>query len=331
MANVQEEWLEKAIGERHINYIEYNKFTDPVLIGIGGFVSVSRYEWRDSGLTVALKCLKADTIVDESIIKDFIYELKLLRSVSNHQNVISFYGVTKDRNGYYNMVLQYADNGTLREYLRTNFSELQWIDKLHMAKEIALGLLYLHDNNIIHRDLHSKNILIHQRQPKITDFGLSKQINEISSNSNAHGMPAYVEPQCLVNDKYKRNMKSDVYSLGVILWEISSGRPPFSSFESVLSLSVHIYKGNREEPIDGTPFKYIQLYKQCWDNNPINRLETRLIFDTLNQINPNETLSQHHPIEASAQFFENVIKEAHEFFEQGKFLKALELFEESVP
>ncbi|RIB02901.1 kinase-like domain-containing protein [Gigaspora rosea] len=328
MANVQEEWLEKAISEEHINYINYNKFTDPIVIGIGGFGKVLKYEWRDGGLTVALKCLKDDTVVDESIIKGFIDELKLLRKVSNHQNVISFYGVTKDNNGYYNMVLLYADDGTLRDYLMLNFTKLQWTDKLCMAKEIALGLLYLHENDIIHRDLHSKNILIHQRQPKITDFGLSKRINEITSNSNAFGMPAYVEPQCLVNDKYKRNMKSDVYSLGVILWEISSGKSPFPSFESVLSLAVHIYRGNREEPIEGTPSQYIQLYKQCWDNDPANRPETGSIVNDLKQINPNETSSQQRPIEASAEFFENLRIEAHKFFEQGKFLKALDLFEE---
>ncbi|RIB22469.1 kinase-like domain-containing protein [Gigaspora rosea] len=280
MANVQEEWLEKAISEGHINYIDYNKFTEPIEIGIGGFGKVFKSEWRDSELTVALKCLKVYTSIDEKIIKDFINELKLLRSVSNHPNIISFYGVTKDSNGYYNMVLQYADNGTLREYLMANFTKLQWTDKLCIAKEVALGLLFLHDNNIIHRDLHSKNILIHLRQPKITDFGLSKQSNEVTSNSNAHGMQAYIEPQCLIKRGYKRDKRSDIYSFGQILWEISSGRPPFSSFESRDLIVIQVFQGNREDPIEGTPSSYIELYKKCWDNDPANRPEI-MQFSTL--------------------------------------------------
>ncbi|KAF0496460.1 kinase-like protein [Gigaspora margarita] len=116
----------------------------------------------------------------------------------------------------------------------TNFTKLQWTDKLCIAKEIALGLLFLHVNNIIHRDLHSNNILIHQKQPKITDFGLSKQISETSmtSNSTAFGIPAYIEPQCFIQQGFKRDKRSNIYSFGVILWEISSGRPPLQNFES---------------------------------------------------------------------------------------------------
>ncbi|KAF0471128.1 calmodulin-dependent protein kinase [Gigaspora margarita] len=74
MENIPKGWLEKAISEGHINYIDYDKFTDPIEIGIGGFGKVSKYEWRDSELTVALKSLKVDTNIDERIIKDFINE-----------------------------------------------------------------------------------------------------------------------------------------------------------------------------------------------------------------------------------------------------------------
>ncbi|KAF0520801.1 kinase-like protein [Gigaspora margarita] len=195
MANIPEEWLERAISDEHINYLEYSKFTAPTIIGIGGFGTVFKCEWKESELTVAFKCLKVNTSLDKKIINDFINELKLLRKVCYHPNIITFYGITKDNHGYYNMVLQYANDGNLREYLKANFPKLLWVDKLRIAKEIVLGLLFLHNNDVIHRDLHSKNILIHHGQPQIADFGLSKQIKEMSmtSSSNIHGMLAYID------------------------------------------------------------------------------------------------------------------------------------------
>ncbi|KAF0527643.1 kinase-like protein [Gigaspora margarita] len=251
MANTSEKWLEKAISDGHINFLEYNKFTVLAKIGNGGFGDVLKCEWKENELTVALKCLRINTSLDETI-EDFIKELKLLNKIQSHQNVIAFHGVTKDNDGQYNMVLEYANEGTLQEYLKVNSNHLQWIDKSRIAKEISHGLLFLHNNNIIYRDLHSKNILIHQQKPKIADFGLSKQINETSmtSNSKVYGMPAYVEPQCFSNTGYKRDKKSDVYSFGVILWEISSGKPPFQSVDSMF-IHIHILNGNRETPKEG--------------------------------------------------------------------------------
>ncbi|KAF0558611.1 kinase-like protein [Gigaspora margarita] len=251
MTNIPEEWLEKAISEGHINYFEYNKFTNPVEIGIGGFGKILKYKWRDNGLTVALKCLKVDTSINERTIKDFINELKLLRNICHHPNIIMFYGVTKDSNGYYTMILQYADEGTLREYLKANFIRLQWSDKRRIAREITRGLLFLHDNNIIHEDFHSKNILIHQKKSIIADFGRSKLINKTSMTSNSiiHGMPAYIEPNRLINHMYKCDRKSDIYSIGVILWEISSGKPPFQHITNE-KIIVHISQGDKEEPIE---------------------------------------------------------------------------------
>ncbi|RIB16229.1 hypothetical protein C2G38_2091434 [Gigaspora rosea] len=151
------------------------------------------------------------------------------------------------------MVLQYADGGNLQNYLKAK--KTRWTDKLSIAKEIACGLSYLHDNNIIHKDLHPKNILIHQGKPKIADFGLSKQINEVSMTSNSNfedlkGVLQYTEPQCLIDGKDKRNKKSDVYSFGVILWEISSGIPPFKKIRQPLLICARICSGIREDPIE---------------------------------------------------------------------------------
>ncbi|RIB17139.1 kinase-like domain-containing protein [Gigaspora rosea] len=96
-------------------------------------------------------------------------------------------------------------------------------------------------------------------------------------------MPAYVEPLYLSDQQYKRDKKSDIYSFGVILWEISSGRPPFQNFDSkVIKLRSHLVKGKREEPIKDTPSHYIKLYEKCWDKDPNNRPGINNILSDLN-------------------------------------------------
>src|SRR3954452_22756064 len=102
----------------------------------------------------------------------------------------------------------------------------------------------------------------------IGDLGLSKQITvEVTSISTVYGMLAYVEPQCYKNDNYVRNKKSDIYSLGVLLWEITSGCPPYSKIPAS-TLIYKIANGFREQPITDTPSAYVNLYQKCWDDDP---------------------------------------------------------------
>ncbi|PKY24321.1 kinase-like protein, partial [Rhizophagus irregularis] len=185
----------------------------------------------------------------------------------------------------YILVLEYANEGNLRKYLKKNFTSLKWTVKIQMALDITSGLKFLHSKGIIHRDLHSKNILVNDRKLLIADLGLSKKLAEITTHSkgNKYGMDGYIDPQCFKDRKYKKNKKSDIYSLGVLLWEISSGRPPFSDCSRNL-ITHYIIKGEREDPIEGTPLKYQQLYQECWDDNPESRPDIEKVHEILSQL-----------------------------------------------
>src|SRR2546421_21348 len=97
------------------------------------------------------------------------------------------------------------------------------------------------------------------------------------------GHMAYTEPQCFGDKHYSRNQKSDIYALGVLLWELSSGRPPFENVEKHL-IPLRIINGDREKPIDGTPLEYVELYTKCWNKDPESRPTIEFILETLNAI-----------------------------------------------
>ncbi|CAB4441012.1 unnamed protein product [Rhizophagus irregularis] len=167
--------------------------------------------------------------------------------------------------------MEYADSGTLRDYLKNNFYILIWDNKYSLAYQLACSILCLHDEGIIHRDLHSCNVLVHQNSIKLADFGLSKRIDEASnSQSRVLGKVPYIDPKA-ITDNLKLNEKSDVYSIGVLLWEISSGKPPFHEENYDLSLMYKISKGQREEIISDTPNDYSDLYTECWNGDQNKR------------------------------------------------------------
>ncbi|GET02104.1 kinase-like domain-containing protein [Rhizophagus clarus] len=130
-------------------------------VGEGGYGVVKRAETIDKK-QVALKCLieRRSSEIDGKIIENFTKELKTIRGVSYHDNIISFLGISKNDTGYI-MLLEYANEGNLRDYLTKKFESLEWEKKIRMVLDITCGLQCLHLEGIIHRDLAINNLILY--------------------------------------------------------------------------------------------------------------------------------------------------------------------------
>ncbi|CAG8691989.1 8123_t:CDS:10 [Dentiscutata erythropus] len=240
---------ESDLKDLGLDYYDLNQFKGLKRIGRGGFADVYYAELMNLNLKhVALKNFR---LVEESEASRKI----ILKESS------------------YALVLEFADSGTLRNYLKEN-PKLSWSDKFRLALQLAEAIMHMQLKDIVHRDLHSNNILIHKTNIKIADFGLSRCLSDASRTSTGlAGYLAYIDPHILMNSENKLqeiNKESDIYSLGVLLWEISSLRLPFEDADRS-GLYIKMLNGCRETPIEGTPPQYSALYTECWHDDPKKR------------------------------------------------------------
>ena len=163
--------------------------------------------------------------------------------------------------------MEYATDGNLREYLETHFPTLTWHKRFRILYSIIDNLKYIHSKGYIHKDLHSGNILYFDDYAKITDLGLAQSINQL--NSNVCGVLPYVAPEVLDGKSY--TFASDIYSFGIIMIEISNGKPPYGNLQHDEKLASAICNGLRPRVASGTPKHYIDLINRCTDANPDNR------------------------------------------------------------
>ncbi|RIB03698.1 kinase-like domain-containing protein [Gigaspora rosea] len=268
---------------RIFEYSEYSHFSKPQIIGQG--CSAAVYSTTFKGKKYALKIFKNNSMPDDKTLRR---ELEFLHA-TNHPNVIKLYGISTG-NDINTLILQFANNGNLRNYLKTKqingLYRISWNELIKIAKDITRGLKHLHDNDIVHRDLHSMNILINNGSALISCFGISKYFNGTTA-----GIPAYIEPQCLLHPTTcERDEKSDIYSLGVLLWELTSGIPPFNNIPyEIVRRRFCMNESERESIIENTPLGYYELYKKCWSSSPLQRPTLNEILDQLENLSGETT------------------------------------------
>jgi len=253
-----------ARNEQVIERIDYQEIQKVKIVGQGSFGVVHRGLWR--GIDVALK-----EYVSESAKATFDYEKRLIARV-RHENIIKVYGVC-----FTNplaLVMEFAELGSLYDVLHckpnikyTAGHAISW------ALQCARGVAYLHSQRppLIHRDLKSPNLLLvnEGRTLKICDFGTAcdKRVNM----TNNKGSAPWMAPEVFKGTNY--NEKCDVYSWGVILWEVLCRRKPFDEFKksSAVAILWATFNGARPPQIENCPTPLSSLYNKCWSMTPEQR------------------------------------------------------------
>ncbi|GET50768.1 kinase-like domain-containing protein [Rhizophagus irregularis DAOM 181602=DAOM 197198] len=261
--------LDKFILEKRLKWIPYYKFKNVEYLNKGGFGTIHKaiwsYENRDR--EVILKC---HNNLNENL-NEFLNEWKYHESCLGSYNIIYFYGFTKNPDTLkYMAVMDYANKGDLRGNL-IKIVESGWDQKLCMLYEIISGLQDIHNQNLIHHDFHDGNILNHDESKIfISDLGLCQPVKSLLEEHNIYGVVPFMAPEVLRGKPYIP--ASDIYSFSMIMWEFTSGIPPFNNRAHDIQLSLSIC--GDEDPLKRPSSKEASKIINEWISLPYsNKIE----------------------------------------------------------
>ena len=220
-------------------------------IGNGGMATVYKAKCHVLNRYVAVKVLRDEFTTDEEFIKRFEVEAQSAASIT-HANIVSVYDVGKEGNLYY-IVMELIKGKTLKEIITQERGPLPWKWSVNIAIQIASALEVAHRNNIIHRDIKPHNIIITaDGTAKVTDFGIAKAVSNstITAFGTTIGSVHYFSPEH-ARGGYT-DAKSDLYSLGVVMYEMLTGKVPFDA-DTPVSIALKHMQEKPVEPIKLNP------------------------------------------------------------------------------
>ncbi|RHZ79196.1 hypothetical protein Glove_151g95 [Diversispora epigaea] len=267
-----------------IEWIPYDRLKDIKEIAKGGFGTIYNATWIDgrtkkwdienqrwlrvSQLNVALKKFDNNfTNLNEDFLNEIAIHLKTRRELIS----LRFYGITRDpETREYIMVLDYMNGGNLRDYLKNNFNNIKWKLKLVYLQQLSYDFGNIHKLDIVHQDFHPGNILAHDFKHSsklyISDFGQSKLIKRDVKNPEKRqifGVLPYIAPEVLSGEEYTK--AADVYSFGIIAYEIVTGFAPYYDIPHDIDLARKICDGLRPKIPLHVPKLMTRLIMRCWD------------------------------------------------------------------
>lgn len=257
-------------------------------VGSGGMADVYKARCHRLNRFVAIKVLKPEFSDDKNFVKKFRGEAQSAAGLS-HPNIVSVYDVGDD-NGLHYIVMELVEGITLKNFIERK-GKLEVKEAVGIGIQIAMGMEAAHTNHIIHRDIKPQNIIISREgKVKVTDFGIAKATNSNTITSNAMGSVHYLSPE-QARGGYS-DEKSDIYSLGVTLYEMLSGQVPFAGDNTVSVALLHIQgEATPLRELDpGIPISVDKIVQKCMQKKPERRYlsASELIADLKRSIsNPN--------------------------------------------
>jgi len=248
-------------------------------MGSGAFGTVFHGKWK--GTDVAIKRIKNSCFMlpspqADKLLTEFWREAAIISNL-HHPNILALYGVVNNGPGAtLATVTEFMVNGSLKKVLLRNDKYLDWRKRIMLAMDAAIGMEYLHSKDIVHFDLKCDNLLVNVKDPsrpicKVADFGLSKMKQATLVSGGMRGTLPWMAPELLTMSGTKVSEKIDVYSFGIVMWEILTGEDPYDGmhYGGVIG---GILSNTLRPPVPATcPQEWRKLMEQCWSTEPERR------------------------------------------------------------